>query len=85
MKIVKTDDCLHTLQRFPDSIQKLYKTQENYLKNNWRDTRLHIKKVRDMPRVFTFRITRRYRAFFYFQNPETIIIFTVDHRKDAYR
>lgn len=85
MKIIKTKDFARVLEKLPSEIQKIYQTHEDHLKNNWRDPRLHIKKVAGLPRVFSFRITRRYRAFFYFQNTETVIVFDIDHRKDAYR
>jgi hypothetical protein len=35
--------------------------------------------------VFSLRIIRHYRAFFYFQNTDTAIFFGIDHRKDIYR
>jgi len=43
------------------------------------------KKVKGLPDVFSFRITRRYRVLFYFQNINTAIFFEVDHRKYVYR
>lgn len=85
MKIVLTDDFERVLLKLPQEIQELYYIQEERFKINWRDMRLHIKKVRGIPYAFSFRITRRYRAFFYFQNSETAIFFDIDHRKDAYR
>ena len=63
----------------------LYSVQENRFQENWRDPRLHIKKVQTLSHALSFRITRRYRVFFYFQNIETAIFFDVDHRKDIYR
>ena len=85
MKIIRTDDFEHMFQKLPKEIQRLCAIQENHFKVSWRDPRLHIKKVRILPHVLSFRITRRYRVFFYFQNTETAIFFDVDHRKDAYR
>ena len=69
----------------PKEICRLYSVQEKRFKENWRDSRLHIKKVRSLDPTFSFRITRRYRVFFYFQNIETVIFFDIDHRKDIYR
>jgi mRNA-degrading endonuclease RelE of RelBE toxin-antitoxin system len=59
--------------------------QKKRFRRNWRDPRLHIKKIRALPYALSFRITRRYRVFFYFQNVETAIFFEIDHRKDVYK
>lgn len=85
MIIIRTDDFERSFLKLPAEIQRLYAIQEKRFKENWRDPRLHIKKVRSLPHALTFRITRRYRAFFYFKNAETAVVFDVDHRKDAYR
>lgn len=85
MEIIKTDDFNKTFKNLPKEIQQLYNIQEKRFKENWRDPRLHIKKVHSLDLVFSFRITRRYRAFFYFQNKETAIFFDIDHRKDIYK
>lgn len=85
MKIIKTDDFNRIFKKLPKEIQRLYSTQENRFKKNWRDPRLHIKKIRILPFALSFRITRRYRVFFYFQNADTAIFFEIDHRKDIYK
>ena len=85
MRIIYTDDFNHNLQKFPKKIRRFLAIQEVRFKINWRDNRLHIKKIRSLDRVFSLRITRRYRTFFYFQNQETAIFFDFDHRKDAYK
>ncbi|MBI4133225.1 hypothetical protein HY478_01275 [Candidatus Uhrbacteria bacterium] len=85
MKVVKTDDFLKSLAALPKTIERLYRTQEERFRMNYRDPRLHIKSVRGLAHVLSLRITRRYRAFFYFQNAETAVFFDIDHRKDAYR
>jgi mRNA-degrading endonuclease RelE of RelBE toxin-antitoxin system len=46
--------------------------------------RLHIKRIKELPGVFSFRITRRYRVLFYFRNGEAIF-FKIGHRKEIYR
>ena len=50
------------------------------------DARLHTKAL-SAPLVgrFSFRITRRYRVFFYFKNANMAVFFEIDHRKDIYR
>lgn len=85
MEIIRTDDFEKALQKLPSEILRLYKIQENRFQNNCRDSRLHVKKVRILTHAFSFRITRRYRVFFYFQNTDTAVFFDVDHRKDSYR
>lgn len=85
MQIIYTDDFKRSLNKLPKQIHRLLKIQEECFKNNWRDSRLHIKKVRSLDYAFSLRITRRYRAFFYFQDSETAVFFDIDHRKDIYR
>ncbi|MDP3726101.1 MAG: hypothetical protein Q8R36_02800 [bacterium] len=85
MKIIKTGDFIKAFQKLPSEIQRLSPIQENRFRNNWHDPRLHIKKIQSLPFAFSFRITRRYRVFFYLQNRETAVFFDVDHRKDVYR
>ena len=85
MKIIKTSDFERAFKKLPKDIQRIYITQEKRFRNNWRDSRLHIKKVRTLPFVLSFRITRRYRVFLYFQSLETAIFFEIDHRKDIYK
>lgn len=85
MEIVKTSDFGRILNNLPQNIQRFYSLQELRFKENWRDPRLHIKKVRTLRFTMSFRITRSYRVFFYFQSTETAIFFEIDHRKDIYR
>lgn len=85
MEIIHTDDFERALLRLPIEIQKLNTTQEDRFIRNWLDSRIHLKKIRAENGVFSYRITRRYRGFFYFQHPDRAIFFDIDHRKDAYR
>lgn len=85
MEIIRTEDFERVLHRLPKEIQRLCRIQEDRFRDNWRDVRLHIKRVKSLPHALSFRITRRYRAFFYFQNPDKAILFDIDHRKDIYR
>jgi len=85
MEIIKTGDFVRAFVKLPREIQKLYRTQEARFQKDWRDPRLHVKKVKDLPLALSFRITRRYRVFFYFKDAETAVFFDVDHRKDIYR
>ncbi|MCK5320436.1 hypothetical protein KAJ61_03540 [Candidatus Parcubacteria bacterium] len=85
MQIKQTKDFQKAFKNLQQDIKKFYQIQENRFIVNWRDSRLHIKKVKNLDHAFSFRITRRYRVFFYFQDPETAIFFDIDHRKDIYR
>lgn len=85
MEIIKTSDFEKLLAMLPADIQRLYSRQEYLFTQNWRDPRLHIKKVKSLDLSFSFRITRRYRVLFYFQTPNRAIFFDIDHRKDVYR
>jgi len=85
MEIVRTEDFDQSAKRLPKSIQKFIDRQLNIFQEHWRDSRLHIKKVQGLDGVFSFRITRRYRALFYFQRSDRAIVFDIDHRKDSYR
>ncbi len=83
--IIKTSDFNKAYKNLQASIRKLYLVQEKRLEINLRDSRLHIKKLKNFDGVFSFRITRRYRVLFYFQNLNTVIFFDIDHRKDIYK
>lgn len=85
MKIVKTSDFNQSFKKLPKEIQKLCLMQEKRFLINWKDSRLHIKKVQSLGNVLSLRITSRYRAFFFFQNSLTVIFFEIDHRKDIYK
>lgn len=52
---------------------------------NWRDPRLHIKKIKGLEHAFSFRVTRSWRVLFYFQDADEAIFFEIDHRRDVYR
>ena len=85
MNVIKTGDFDSAFKNLPKGIQRLFNTQIERFILNWHDSRVHIKKVRILEGVFSLRITRRYRAFLYFQNPENAVFFDIDHRKDIYR
>lgn len=83
MRIIETDDFEKDLHRLPPEIQKLYRKQKNLFGENWLDARLHIKRNKELEGVYSFRITRRYRAFFYLRG-EQAVFFKIGHRKDVY-
>lgn len=85
MNIITTEGFQRSFAKLPKNIQRLYRTQEKRFAKDWQDPRLHIKKLRDIANVFSFRVTRSYRVLFYFQNSTTAVFFEIDHRKDIYR
>jgi len=85
VNIIQTDNFVKSFRQLPLDIQRLYQIQEQRFLENWYDPRLHIKRVKSLSDALSMRITRRYRAFFYFQDPSTAIFFEIDHRKDVYR
>ena len=85
MEVIQTDEFQRAFRKLPKEIRRLYARQEERFRADWWDPRLHVKKVKELPYARSFRITRRYRVFFYFRDPETAVLFDVDHRRDAYR
>jgi mRNA-degrading endonuclease RelE of RelBE toxin-antitoxin system len=84
-RVILTDDYHRAVRDFPQPARTIASRQIDILADNWRDPRLHIKKLRAYDGIYSFRITRNYRAFFYFDTEDTIIVFDADDRKDAYR
>lgn len=85
MRVIRTAEFERSLRTLPAAMRRLFEVQERRLRDNWRDSRLHLKKLREIGGVFSFRITRSYRALFYFNRNGDIILFDIDDRKDIYR
>jgi len=86
MAVVRLDTFNRSLKRLPHDVQEFAETQIRLLEEDLRDPRLHIKKLRKpLEGAYSFRITRNYRALFYFDVQNNVIIFDVDHRKDVYK
>lgn len=85
MKILYAEEFAKQFRKLPPDIQRLYHKQEAIFRDNWRDPRLHIKKLRGEPLTFSFRVTRDYRVLFVFVEDDTILVATIGHRKDVYR
>ena len=84
MGILKTKEFADALRNLPADIKKLFQKQERFFQNNWLDPRLHTKRIKEIPGVYSFRVSRRYRVLFYFQEGKAIF-FAIGHRKDIYR
>lgn len=85
MKIIKTGDFEQAFSELQPSIKRLFLIQELRFLSNPQDPRLHIKKIKGLLFALSFRVTRNYRALFYFRDQNLAIIFDIDHRKDIYR
>lgn len=85
MHLLYSKEFVRMLERLPADIRALYFRQEQILRENWRDPRLHLKQMKGRPITFSFRITRSYRAFFYFRASDEITLYAVGHRKDIQR
>ncbi len=54
MEIIHTGDFEKLITKLPTNIKLLCLSQERIFVNNWRDTRLHLKKIKDLEQVFLF-------------------------------
>lgn len=85
MKVFYAPSFATMLKLLPEDARIRFLRQEDILRSNWRDPRLHLKKLKSKPITFSFRITRSYRALFYFRAFDEIVLFAIGHRKDIYR
>lgn len=86
MRVLRTPDFERALHKLPARTRSLCEKQLAILAADWRDPRLHLKKLRvPYEGIYSFRITRTYRGLFYFAIEDSIIVFDADHRKDVYR
>lgn len=85
MKIIETSRFQKALRVIDKAAQTDYQHQKTIFNNNWRDSRLHVKKLVDLDGVYSFRVSRRYRVLFYFQDNQIVVFFIIGHRKDIYR
>ncbi|TSC73130.1 MAG: hypothetical protein G01um101438_153 [Parcubacteria group bacterium Gr01-1014_38] len=84
MKILYTDEFSKQFRKLPRDIQVLYRRQEGIFRKNWRDPRLHVKKLHGESLTFSFRVTQVYRVLFLFTETDTALFATIGHRKDVY-
>jgi len=85
MNIVYAEEFRKQFHKLPSPIQKQFKIQEKRFKTDWRDSRLHCKKLKGSSTAFSFRVTRSWRVLFAFVDAETTLFATIGHRKDVYR
>lgn len=85
MTILYADEFRKRFKKLPKAAQTLYRRQENIFRADWRDPRLHTKKLAGHPLSFSFRVTRQYRVLFSFVDEQTVLLATIGDRKDVYR
>jgi mRNA-degrading endonuclease RelE of RelBE toxin-antitoxin system len=85
MEVIHTPDFEKGLKVLPKRTKDFCIAQEKRFKENFRDSRLHMKKLQGLDSVFSFRINREYRVLFYFSAENIAVFFAVGHRKDIYR
>lgn len=85
MIVVYTDEFQKQFACLPERIQVAYRSQEDLLRVNVFDARLHAKPLKGYDGVFSFRVTRAYRVLFRISDHTIVICLTISHRKDAYR
>lgn len=84
MKIIYAEEFRKRFQKLPKRTAYIYIRQEKIFRENWRDPRLHVKKLRGSV-AFSFRITRNYRVLFTFVATDTALLATIGDRKDVYK
>ena len=85
MIVTYADEFKKQFIRLPQRVQDAYHVQEDILKTNVFDTRLHAKPLKNYEGMFSFRVTRAYRVLFRISDHTIVICLTISHRKDAYR
>ena len=85
MKIIYANEFRKQFKKLLKKVQEGYLKQELIFKKDWRDSRLHIKKLIDKPFTFSFRITRNYRVLFVFIDKDTALFATIGNRKNVYK
>lgn len=84
MRIFHTEKFFKKLKRLPRGIQELYKVNEEIFFANWKDSRLHTKKLKGGSAPFSFRVTQKYRVLFRLLDENSVLFVSIGHRKDIY-
>ena len=86
MKIVYSKDFVKLASKLPKQIQSKLDGLVGLLAQDPFHPLLHSKPLsRELSMTYSFRITRDWRAIYYFENTETIKLLKVGNRKDIYR
>lgn len=83
MRVVYADRFKKQFDRLPARTQIQFKRQMKIFLLDWRDTRLHTKKLVGETAIYSIRITRDYRALFEWID-DVFLFSIIAHRKDVY-
>lgn len=84
-RIEATGAFVKSLKKLPRSVQGKAHILIGLLAIDYRDPRLHTKKLRGERVEYSFRVGRDYRGIFSFESGTTILLIDIEHRKDIYR
>ena len=88
MKVVYSKDFVKKFKKLPKEIQLKAYEQEKIFLDDSSDPRLKRKKliVKTGLNVYSFRITKKYRILFYWEEYEKkALFFSIGHRKEVYK
>jgi mRNA-degrading endonuclease RelE of RelBE toxin-antitoxin system len=80
-----TRDFLRHFKKLPRATQIKADSMVSLLAIDFRDSRLHTKKLNANIDLYSFRIGRDYRAVFRFETGDYIKLLDIRHRKDVYK
>ena len=84
-KVTYTKSFLGHFKKLSHTNQVKTDTLVGLLTVDFRDSRLHTKKLHGIDDIYSFRIGRDYRCLFLFENGNTIKLVDIRHRKDIYK
>lgn len=84
-KIVLGSKFIVHFKKLPISIKKKTDSLVGFLAIDYRDSRLHTKKLHGSNNFYSFRVNRDYRVIFQFLDNQTIHLLNISHRKDIYK
>lgn len=85
MIVVKTADFERAFRKLPPDIQRLCCIQEERLRDDPNDPRLHQKQLHESDKIYSLRVTPRYRILCYRTDNDRFVLFGIGHRKIIYR
>jgi mRNA-degrading endonuclease RelE of RelBE toxin-antitoxin system len=84
-RIIATSSFKKSFEILPKKIQMTTTKLIELLAIDYRDPRLHTKKLHGNRIEYSFRIHREYRGIFCFENGNIILLLMIAHRKDIYK
>jgi mRNA-degrading endonuclease RelE of RelBE toxin-antitoxin system len=84
-EVLLSKDFATHFKKLPIFTKKKVDILVGLLRIDYRDSRLHTKKLHGDNDLYSFRVGRDYRVIFYFIDGERIYILDIRHRKDIYK